>query len=556
MVKLSDFEKETLAWGSRYVKKPWAEMVEKMGRIGAGEELTKEERMVELELVPWLHFDIKVAMNITTTYLYDLLKLPNATMFTIILGERGKRIIWASMEHEENGIYQEFVPLKDRLEEDWAKEAANLIVENRLEDLFIYLKDWLSRQPDLKHMELGLIKIAGIQFFDEFRKAWELSNKATDLGTMLAYMIEAFKNVFDNNWIMFEPEPYGINVLRILFLEKMTLNPELIKNVLMSMLPDLNMGIALLNKEWGTMIKMEYKDEALTIETDQDVADEIFEPGIALKKFTDKARKKFKTKIALGLDASALINLVLKIVKTPFPWAVGKIDKGVNYIMPGLKTYGTNWYFSPELILAKGWVKWLMRRFGFDIDLARFSDWWVSEVFIFAYLNALGLQFRLVNFLIDDDGNLETALLVEGDEGRLQKIMTFPEKTFNELKQIFATEKDHTEAVGQAKFALWKDYGWIKYAIGLKTSVLQETVKRMLKLSGFILALPFRALFFYFFLKRMLGKELYMAPSLPLEKVLKDIGLRDMMKLGKAAMAVMFDDPDVEYPDLVEAKLV
>ena len=141
MVELSDFEKETLAWGSRYVKKPWAEMVEKMGRIGAGEQLTKEERMIRLELVPWVHFDIKVAMNITTTYLYDLLKIPNATMFTIILGEKGKRIIWASMEHEENGIYQEFVPIKDRLDEEWAKEAAKLIVENRLDDLFKYLSD-------------------------------------------------------------------------------------------------------------------------------------------------------------------------------------------------------------------------------------------------------------------------------------------------------------------------------------------------------------------------------------------------------------------------------
>ena len=197
--------------------------------------------MVELELVPWMQVDIKSAIKITTTYLYDLLKRPNATMFTIILGEKGQRIIWASMEHEENGIYKEFVPLKGRLGEEWAKEAAKLIVENRLSDLFDYLQNWLSKQPDLKHMELGLIKIAGIQFFDEFRKAWELSNKATDLGTMLAYMIEAFKTVFQNKWIMFEPEPYGINVLRKLFLEKMDLNPELIKNAIIPMLPDLNM---------------------------------------------------------------------------------------------------------------------------------------------------------------------------------------------------------------------------------------------------------------------------------------------------------------------------
>ena len=34
------------------------------------------------------------------------------------------------------------------------------------------------------------------------------------------------------------------------------------------------------------------------------------------------------------------------------------------------------------------------------------------------------------------------------------------------------------------------------------------------------------------------------------EEVLKDIGLRDLMKLGKAIFGVLFDLPDVEYPDL------
>jgi hypothetical protein len=555
VVELSDFEKDTLAWGSRYVKKPWAEMVEKMGRIGAGEQLTKEERMIELELVPWMHFDIKVAMNITTTYLYDLLKIPNATMFTIILGEKGKRIIWASMEHEENGIYQEFVPIKDRLDEDWAKEAAKLIVENRLDDLFKYLSDWISKDPELKHMELGLIKIAGIQFFDQFRKAWELSNMATDVGTMLAYMIEAFKTVFENNWIMFEPEPYGINVLRKMFLEKMALNPEQLKNGIMSMLPDMNLGIALLSEEWGTMIKVTKKGEAMTIDTDQDEADAAFEKGINLKQYVDKVRKRFKAKRAIGLDASKLIKLILKIVKAPSPWDFEKIDKGLSFILPGVKNYKKHWYISPELIFMKGSGKWILRRFGYDMEIERFSDWWVSELLMFVMLNMLGLQFKMVTFILDDDGGLEMALLIEGDEGRLQKMKTFPEEMFNKLKDIFDEEEDKTEAVARAKFTLWKEFGWIKYAIGVKASVLQEAIKKIARLSGFILALPFRILFFYFFLKKLLKNELYMVPIIPFDKVFKDIGLRDLMKVGKAAMGVLFDDPDVEYPDLAEEGL-
>jgi hypothetical protein len=179
----------------------------------------------------------------------------------------------------------------------------------------------------------------------------------------------------------------------------------------------------------------------------------------------------------------------------------------------------------------------------------------VSELFIFAILNALGMQFKLAMFLLNKEDKLETALMIEGDEGHLQKISTFPESTMKTLKEIFASEPDHTEAVGQAKFALWKEYGWIKYGVGIKLPVVQELLKRVMKLSGFILALPFRVLFFYYFLKKVLGKELYMAPRIPLEKVLKDIGLRDLMKVGKAAIAVLFDEPEVEYPNLEKAGL-
>ena len=476
-------------------------------------------------------------------------------MFTIILGEKGNRIIWASLEHEENGIYKEFVPIKDRIDEEWAREALKLIVENRLDDLFEYLKKWISKEPKLKHMELGLIKIAGIQFFDEFRKAYEISDKGADMGTLLAYMIEAFKNVFEKNWIRFAPEPYGINIVRKLFLEKLDLNPEFIKSAILPMLPDLNMGVALLSEEWGTMVNIQKKGDKLTIVTDQDKADAAFKKGIEIKKYTDKVRKKFKAKIAMGFDATALIKLLLKILKAESPWNFEKIDKGVSLLIPGVKDYKKYWYYSPELIFMKGWVQWFARRIGYDFNLDRFSDWWVDELLIFVLLNMVGLQFKIATFILDDAGNLETALLIEGDEGRLQKIITLPEPIIGKLKDIFLHEENKTEAVAKAKFELWENYGWIKYALGIKTSIIREAMERTLKLSGFILALPFRVLFFYSFLKRMLKNELYMVPIIPFDKVLKEIGLRDLLKIGKAAMGVLFDDPEVEYPNLEKAGL-
>ena len=554
MVDVSDFEKENLAWGSRYMKTPWAEMVRIFNRMGNGEEIPLEERLLQLELFDFIKLDLKSAYNLVTFLLYDILKTPNGSMFTIILGEKGDRIIWASIEHEENGVYKEFIPLKHRLDEDWAKEAAKFIVAGKNDELLEYLQKWMSTQEDLKHIELGLIKMAGIQFFDEFRLAWENSKRGEDLGEMVAQIIDALKKIFDNDWICFEPEPEAISVMRILVKEKLDVNLHQMKHFILQMIPDLNMGVSILTKEWGTFLKITKKGERMEVDSNQDIADEVFLKNRSINKFTDKARKKFKARDAIGLDGEALKKLLVKILKAPMPWDMGKIDKGLAFVMPGVKEYKKFWFYSPEPIFMKGWVLWLMKRLGFDIDLSRFSDWWIGEVLLFGLLNMMGIQFKMLICILDENGHLETGMLINGDDGRLSKVQTFPEEQLNKYKEFFKKEDNPTEALNQVKFDLWKEHGWIKYGVGIKTSVVTELLKKVLNLRGIFVL--FRALSFYRFLRKFIENEIHLAPPLPLKTVLKDIGLRDLMKVMKAAMGMFFDDPDVEYPNLEQSGLL
>ncbi|MHA1377452.1 MAG: hypothetical protein ACTSRG_03610 [Candidatus Helarchaeota archaeon] len=560
MVELSEFEKETLAWGSRYVKNPWAEMIEIFKKLAQTDgKLPLEERRLTLEVLPWVKVDMKTAFNLVTFLLYDILRIPNASMFTIIMGEKGDKIIWSSIEHEtDGGVYKEFIPIKDRIDEPWAKEAAQLIVQGKDAELFDFLKNWTLEQEQFKHIEIGIVKIAGIRFFSEYRKAWETSERGKNLEKVIINVMEATKNVISNNWIKFIPYPYGIDVLFDIFRNNIDIDFQSLKNTFKKLLElNLSIGISVLTDEWGTFLKIknQKKKKKISIEMNQDKADEVFnklsnsKKGINLKKFTDKVRKKFKTRDAIGIDGDSLKKLLVKVMKASEPWDIAKIDKGFGLFLPGVKQYKEVWAISPEPLFLKGYVKWLARRLGYDYDLSRFSDWWLQELAIFGLLNAVGLQFKIVLFLLDDKGKMETAMLIHFDNGQLISMETFPDEMVTKLKNIFRQEKNKTEAVCQARFELWHDYGWIKYAIGIKPSILREMIDRMLKLRGIFMI--FRALSFYYFIRKFMAKELFMSPPLPLEEVLKDIGLRDLMKLGKAVFGVLFDLPGIEYPDLV-----
>ncbi len=554
MVNLSDYEKETLAWGSRYVKKPWADMIEIFKKLGEAKgELPIEERRVILEVLPWVEIDMKSILHLVTFLLYDILKIPNASMFTIILGENGKRIIWASIEHEtDDGVYKDFIMLKDRIDEEWAKKAAELIDARRDDELFEYLQQWVYKQEDLKHIELGIINIVGIQFFSEFRKAWEESERGQNFEKVIVNVLETVKNVISNDWIKFIPTPYGLPQIFNLIDNKFDLDFQFLRNTIKAVLPNLSIGIAILTDNWGTFVKIRHqrKTGKMNIEMNQDKADKVFKRGIKLQKFTNKIRKKFKARDAIGLDGFALKKLIVKVLKAPSPWDIGKLDKGMGMMFSGIREYKKYWFYSPEPSFFKRYMRWIARRVGFDYDLNRFSNWWLEELFIFGFLNVFGIQFKIVFFILDEKGKLETALLVHFDNGRLQKIESFSKETTKKLKKIFTEEKNKTEAVSQARFELWGEYGWIKYAMGMKMPLIREMIERVLKLRGIFMV--FRGLSFYYFIRKFIGDNFYLSPRLPLKAFLKDIGLRDLMKLGKAIMGLLFDLPNVEYPNLLK----
>jgi hypothetical protein len=205
-------EKEIMAWGAEAIKAPWVDMTDIWSRLHAGEELSKEEIMLDPYFLP---FDINARA------LYKIMKAggkqailgDNGSMLSVITNTFGDEIIWLAIELEEGGVYTEFHLLKDRIDQEMVKKGAEYLYNNDMEGAFNHFADWIKGQPDIGHIDLGILKVANVQFFGAFKRAYEESDDGAKILLMGVKMAEAVNEIMQEGWVRFQPE---INLKKLL----------------------------------------------------------------------------------------------------------------------------------------------------------------------------------------------------------------------------------------------------------------------------------------------------------------------------------------------------
>ena len=220
MAKMTPEEQDIMAWGSEAFKTPWVELCDVFAKLSKGEKLSRDEVMVDPFFVP---FDINAQV------IYRALKAggkkailgDNGSMLTVITNTRGNSIIWASLELEEDGAYTEFHPLSDKLGKTWDKKGAEMLFDDDMEGAFNYFRDWIKKQKGLEHIDLGILKVANVQFFGAFKRAHEQSEDGGKIGLMAVKMADAVREIMDEGWLRLYPD---INLKKLLQLIAPALN--------------------------------------------------------------------------------------------------------------------------------------------------------------------------------------------------------------------------------------------------------------------------------------------------------------------------------------------
>lgn len=221
---LTPEENEIMSWGAESFKAAWLDICDVLKRMHEGEEVSRDEAMIDPYFVP---FDIDARA------IYHLLKNggakailgDNPSMLTIITNTAGDEIIWAAVEYAEDGVYTEFYPLKSRLGEDAFKKCAELLYNNEMEEAFNIFSGYIKQLDGMEHIELGILKVANIQFFKAFKDAYEEADDGARILLMGVKMAEAVNEIMEEGWLRFHPDINLKKLLELLAPMLRTLSP-------------------------------------------------------------------------------------------------------------------------------------------------------------------------------------------------------------------------------------------------------------------------------------------------------------------------------------------
>jgi hypothetical protein len=209
---LTQQEQEWMAWGAESFKGPWVAITEVFRRLHAGEDLSKDELMVDPYFVPF-NINAKLIYGIMKAGLSKAILGENPSMLTIITNTKGNKIIWSAVEMAEDGVYTEFHPLKDKLGKEWDKKGAELLYDGKMEEAYHYFSDWIKKQKGLSHIDIGILKVANIQFFGAFKAAYDDAENGGKLPLMGVKMVDAVNQIMQEGWVRFYPE---VNLKKLL----------------------------------------------------------------------------------------------------------------------------------------------------------------------------------------------------------------------------------------------------------------------------------------------------------------------------------------------------
>jgi len=215
IMQLTEREEEIMAWAAVAFRKWWFEMSDICQRLYSGERVPFSDRRVDMFYLPF-KIDVLPLYYGMRAGAAKLALGANPSLFTIVLNETGDRIVWACIENAENGVYTSYNILNDRLGRPWARKAARLLFQDKMDEAFDYLTSWVRKQPEMSHIEVGAIKVAHLSFFRVLKEAWDRSGEGK-IGSFFFYALNAVKEIQENRWLRLYPDVNLSRALRIIY---------------------------------------------------------------------------------------------------------------------------------------------------------------------------------------------------------------------------------------------------------------------------------------------------------------------------------------------------
>jgi len=517
-------EVKIMEWGSKVVKTNWWKMVEVGDAVVNGKEMSLENRMLEVPLFP-IKADGKVITRVIQKFLATALT-DNGSMHSVILNKKGDKIIWSCIEAVHGGAYAEVHQLTEDELKELNKTIAPLIFEDDIKGAFEIAKKFAM---DKYKVDLGIIKIAHIQFFDEFRKAYERSRNGESILDHVAGVLGAVTNIYNNNWIRFYPAAKSLDLLGGMIRAGLNINPDEIRPMLEGLLTPAKNGIGLYTKDgWGAVIVFEVtKDDFKVDMKDADFCAQCYDRDI--QKFANKIRKKTGVPKAFAIDVDALVKGLKPMMDAEPRWPMSPQtnEKRMEAINKFLPQYGKLYAASPVPITNKGWFKKLT---GLDFSKPMPLPPSAGNLGLPLYL---GMDGTIVYGFVNEKRELLNLAYIQMTGSSLKFMKSLDTKKYTPIVQremANAKKLPLMQAAKAVKFQVTEDTEqWVTLCVLIDKPFLLNANAKMAELKGsknFFKTRKFlRTYMTPAFLKHVLEERIAIYPPNPIFKRIKEEGI-------------------------------
>jgi hypothetical protein len=496
--------------------------------IDLGDKSKESDTRIRIPLTP-------VEVNPYLLYhLFEVLypKFINAhnNILDIIISNDGKKVINLYLyETKKAGIHESI----EKLPHDIIKLHKKDIID--IDKFYSRILDGIEKKKGIRVSSIRIFKEKAIEYINQY--CVEIEDSRFDL--LLSEGFELIQKLFEQDLFTIHPEPNIFRYLKelIAFLNGIRLSS--LFRLMYTLLPEFNIAI-IFGSEALTIIlhlqKLEvsksetsYLRLKLMIPEELGISSDISDRNEILS----LVQQHLQTDKAYYLNQIDIISLLMEITNLPVKLKEENLNLLFQKILFGFRSFESHWYLRPRPIIYNSLLRFLVRLFGFNLNLRKISHWAIPELIFNQIRNSLGLNSKVLLIISDITNfrklNFSNPKYLE----KTAKYLFIVEIENNTLVQIQSIKKENLiieneiKSLETIRLRFSEKHGYLSNIIIIDKLLLQSIIKNyMFEHSKIAPRSKLRTL-------KMLKKQefFYMFPELPPYKLIKKKGTISLIKL-------------------------
>ncbi|UCD02489.1 MAG: hypothetical protein JSV23_05620 [Promethearchaeota archaeon] len=358
---------------------------------------------------------------------------------------------------------------------------------DKLDDLFNKAQTRIMKEKGVRISSIRLFKKEAIDLINKHCENIDIISQY-QFFTRIMTLIQKF---FEQDLFLIYPEPIIFKFFResIKLLNKIQIQnlfkfiEEVLPEFNTSLLIDHsnNKVVVLLQKQ---IMKSGKSELSLKFFTPDDLG--ISVDNLDIKDSLRIIQKKLKTENTYYLNQNDIISFVSDIIELLIPLKKENIRFLLQKALYGYRSYKNHWDMVPRPIIYNGFIRFLLRLFGFNLNLKKLSHWAIPDVIINYIDFYFGLNSKVLFIITDHKKNgkakipqdtllkntIKYSFLLEFEESMLNKI-----RIINPEKYLANTYYNSLDLI---KNTISEKFGFVSAIVIFDKSLFQIIVKNFI----------------------------------------------------------------------------